>query len=226
MPTDKQTWENWFRDVWADREDRVYRELFGDIGNAIHTIPSVLFERMGFKHVDERWLVHGVFESAPNETHKSWLYVTSSLSNPWGADPETIDPTQPSGLGFELVLQTPRQESWAIQVLHWLMAIQILAASGMVKGDTVQLHDRVPLQTSIDPATESAMRHLIICEPEPFAKQFGLPSGTVDLLLCVGMTDAENEFAREHGALPLLQLLREQTDFPVTDSSRTSVQLP
>ena len=225
MPTDKETWEKWFQDVWAEREDQVYRKLFGVIGQQISTIPSVLFERMGFKQVDERWLVHGVFESAPNADRDTWLYVTSCMSNPWGDDPATIDAAKPSGLGFELLMQTPRQEAWATQVLHWLMAVQILAASGMVKGDLVEVHDRVPLNTSIDPQTESALRHLLICEPENFDKQFQIASGTVDLLQCIGITDLENEFAREHGAEELLTKLREAGVFPLTDATRRSVPL-
>jgi hypothetical protein len=219
--TDKAAWEKWFSDVWAHREDVIYRELFGDIGQQIHTIPPLLFERMGYKHVDERWLVHGVFESAPIESRPNWLYVTSSLSNPWGEDPANIDMEKPSGLGFELVMQTPEQAPWAIQVLHWLMAIQILAASGMVQGDTIQVHDRVPLHTSIDPKTESAIRHLLICEPEIFPKQFQLPSGTVDLLLCLGITEAEIQLARDHGAEALIAALKEKRVFPLTDAARS-----
>lgn len=225
MPTDQQAWQEWFQSVWAEREDKIYHQLFGDIGQQIHTIPPELFARMGFPSVDQRWLVHGVFESAPNETRRNWLYVTSSLSNPWGEDPETIDATRPSGLGFELVLQTPQQASWAIQVLHWLMSVQILAASGLVKGDLVQMHDRVPLHTSIDPTSHSEIRHLLLCEPEVFAQRIQLPSGTVDMILCLGITEAENDFAREYGAEPLIAKLRAGGVFPLTHATRKSVEL-
>jgi hypothetical protein len=225
MATEQEEWEKWFQSVWAEREDKVYRQLFGDIGQQIHTIPPVLFERMGFKEVDPRWLVHGVFESPPSDLRRTWLYVTSAMSNPWGEDPATVNPRLQSGLGFELLLQTPEQAPWAIQVLHWLMAVQILAASGMVQGDTVQVHDRVPLHTSIDPNMDSAVRHLLICEPEVFPTQFKLASGTVELLLCIGITDEENVYAREYGAKPLLTKLHAGGVFPLTDATRGSVDL-
>src|SRR6185437_7630478 len=128
-------WQKWFEAVWTQREEVVYRRLFGDIGTAIHTIPAALFERMGFKEIDPRWLVHGVFECKPREGRASWVYVTSALSNPWGQTPEGVDKEGPSGLGFELMLQTAEQAPWAISTLQWLMAVQILVASELVKGE-------------------------------------------------------------------------------------------
>jgi len=221
-PTSQEEWERWFQDVWSQREDVIYRRLFGDIGNTIHTIPAVLFERLGQKQIDQRWLTHGVFESPPQPHRNSWLYVTSALSNPWGEDPATLKPDQPSGLGLELLLETPRQEKWAIQVLHWLMAVQILAAGGFIQGDIVEPGMRVPLHTSIDPHSDSAIRHLLITLPDAFPPAFDLPSGKVALLLCVGATDGENAYARDHGSAKLEELLKERAIFPLTDSQRAS----
>lgn len=223
MPTDQQTWEQWFESVWAQREDIIYRQLFGDIGASIHTIPAILFERMGQKEIDPRWTTHGVFECPPVGPRVSWLYVTSGLSNPWGIDPQTIKAEQPSGLGFEIVLQTPTRQKWAIQVLHWLMGVQILAASGLLQGEVVSAGMRIPLHTSIDPDSESLIRNLIVTRPEEYADHFHLHSGVVELLLCIGITDSEMEFARNSSTDALLVILKDSKVFPITDASRKPV---
>lgn len=220
--TDQATWEKWFQDVWSEREDVLYRQFFGGIGETIHTIPALLFERLGYPQVDQRWLTHGVFACPPQPNRDTWVYVTSALSNPWGEDPTTINPANPSGLGFELLLETPREEEWAIQVLHWLMAVQILAASGFLQGDLVEPGFRVPLHTSIDPQSDSAIRHLLITVPSAYPAQFQLPSGKVAFLLCLGITDQENEFAREKDSDVLLKHLLETGVYPVTDAQRGS----
>jgi hypothetical protein len=220
MVTDQARWETWFQDLWTYREEVVYRNLFGDIGTQIHTLPRELFERIGLAEIDPRWLVHGVFECPPAAGRKSWVYVTSCLSNPWGEDPSTVDLTKPSGLGFELMLETPGKVTWGIHVLQWLMAMQILAASGMLKGELLQEYDTVPLQMPIDPATDSAIRNLLICTPDHIPNQFELASGEVRLLLCIGITDAELAFSRGNGADVLEAQLKAKGIYPLTDSER------
>lgn len=220
--TPQEDWQKWFEDVWAQREDGVYRHLFGQIGPHVHTIPAQLFAQMGYnREADPRWLVHGVFEVAPTEKLPWWTYVTTALSNPWGEDPATINPEEPSGLGFELLMHTPEQSKWAIQVLHWLMAINILAGSGLLQGETVFAGARVPLHTSIDPARpDSAVRNLLIAEAEHLVRGFKLPSGTVDLLLCVGITDAEMKLAATQNYDDTIELLKSSGIFPVTNPDR------
>jgi hypothetical protein len=205
------------------REDGVYRQLFGTVGPHVHTIPPQLFSQIGFnREPDPRWLVHGVFEIAPTEKLPWWTYVTTALSNPWGQDPATINPEEPSGLGFELLMHTPAQAAWAIQVLHWLMAINILAGSGLLQGETVFAGARVPLHTSIDPRVpDSPVRNLLIADASHLVAGFKLPSGTVDLLLCLGITDAEMKLAATQNYDETIDLLKSGGIFPVTDPART-----
>jgi len=50
-----------------------------------------------------------------------------------------------------------------------------------------------------------------------------LESGSFELLRVVGITDKEAAFARSNGGDALLDLLRSQSAFPVTDPARCSV---
>lgn len=221
--TSQEEWQSWFENVWATREDGVYRQLFGTVGPKVHTIPPQLFQQMGIKgEPDPRWLVHGVFEIEPTEKLPYWTYVTTALSNPWGQDPATIKDDEPSGLGFEMVMHTRDQSIWAIQVLHWLMAVNILSGSGMLQGDTLFAGARVPLHTSIDPTqSESPIRNLLVLEASHIIPGFKLPSGTVDLLLCLGVTDNEMQSAAELNYDEMLEKLKAEGIFPVTDPQRT-----
>lgn len=222
--TPPEEWQKWFQDVWSQREDGVYREIFGTVGPHVHTIPPELFQRLGHTKPDPRWLVHGVFEVEPTEKLPYWSYITTALSNPWGQDPAEIKESEPSGLGFELVLHTPEKATWAIQVLHWLMAVNIMAASGILKGETVSAGGRIPLHTGIDPANpSSAIKNLLILEADHLVPQFTLPSGTVDLLLCLGVTDSEMELAESMDYEQMLELLKKKNIYPVTDANRSAI---
>ncbi len=224
MSTNRDDWEKWFQDVWAHREDVVYRELFGTVGPHVHTIPPELFQRLGQRDPDPRWLVHGVFEVPPSEKLPYWSYVSTALSNPWGEDPVNVNPTEPSGLGFELVMHAPEQSVWAIQVLHWLMAVNILCASGMLQGETMFAGGRVPLHTSIDPQRpDSEIRNLLIVEATHLKTRFALPSGTVDLLLCLGVADSEMRMAERLDYDEMLEKLQQAGVFPVTDPGRKPI---
>jgi hypothetical protein len=223
LECDVTTSAAWFENVWAEREETVYRRLLGDIGTTIHTIPPKLFELMGVGDVDPRWTTHGVFECPPTPTRAAWTYITSGMSNPWGETEASAKPDGPSGLGFEFLIQSPRQSAWGITTLQWLMAVQILIATGAVQGELLEYYDRVPLGNSIDPKTPaSALQHLIVAPPADLPGQFSIASGKVDLLLVIGISEAEREFARTQGGPELVAMLTHRGIFPLTDPGRPS----
>lgn len=223
MATDEERWRQWFETVWKQREEEVYPALFGPMSGNIHTLSERWFVAMGFKEVDPRWLTHGVLESPPNDRRDNWLYITSGLSNPWGVDPAEIKPNEYSGLGFEFFIQTARPQRWAVEVLSSVMAMQILVAQELVAGELIEPFDRVPLGRRIDGSAQSAIRNLLIVPPEHIAAQGRLDSGVFDLLLCVGITDAEMQFARAQDGPGLQKLLLHHGCLPVTDATRISV---
>lgn len=223
MATDEDQWRQWFEGIWKQREEVIYPRLFGPLAPTIHTLSASWFQAMGFNEVDPRWLTHGVLESPPNAHRDNWLYVTTGLSNPWGVDPATQPQDSYSGLGFEFFMQTAVPAPWAITVLCSLMAMQILAAQELVEGGLLELFDRVPLGRSIDGSSESLVRNVLILPPEHIPAQAQLDSGVFDLLLCIGITDAEMQFARAQDGPGLQKLLRHHGYLPVTDAARPSM---
>lgn len=222
-PMSDPAFSKWFEDVWSDREDRVYRSLFGDLGAGIYTAGAV-FERFG-KEPHPGWRNHGVFACPPHGDRKDWLYVTSGLSNPWNLDKPGKDPSGLSGLGFELLLETPAAADWAVPLLHNLMAYELLVAVGTYQGaELFEYGNRIPLNGSITPAFDSVIRWLLVEQPPRIATAFDLASGRVDLFQLVGVTDAEVEFARQTNQDTLVALLQKERVYPATDAARKSVR--
>lgn len=214
----------WFEDVWSDREDRVYRATFGDLGQGVYSAGPQVFARYQ-KQPHPGWLNHGVFACPPNPQRSSWLHVTSGLSNPWNLDRPGRDASGFSGLGFELVIETPSAAEWAVALLHNLMAYELLVAVGTYQdADLLEYGNRVPLGGSVTPAFESAIRWLLVEPPKHYPASFELASGRVDFFHLVGATDAEVEVARQSDQDVLVALLQQGGAWPVTDAGRASLR--
>lgn len=208
--------------VWAEREDVVYRRLFADLGSGVFTAGEAPFARMKRSPAHPGWLHHGVFACPPHGARAHWLHVTSGLSNPWNLDAPGMDPSGQSGLGFELCLLVPERAPWAMQVLHNLMAWQLLVAASAVQGQPLDRGQRVPLGGPLTGVAGCALTWLLVEPADEIAPPFELPSGKVEFLLLAGATDLEVQFARDRGQPALLQLLRERAAFPLTDPARRS----
>ena len=223
-PASDPAFAQWFEAVWSDREDRVYRSLFGDLGKGVYTAGDSVYERFK-KQPHPGWLNHGVFACPPNDDRASWIFVTSGLSNPWNLDRPGRDPSGFSGLGFELAIEAPGPADWAVPLLHNLMAYELLVAVGSYEGaELLEYGNRVPLNGSITPAFASAIRWLLVEQPKHYASAFELASGRVDLFHLVGATDAEVELARQQDQEALVQLLQKEGIYPRTDAARQSVR--
>lgn len=213
------SWQQWFEAVWAEREDRVYRDLFGDLGQGVYPATLAHFERLKQQPRHPGWLHHGVFACPPLGARPHWVYVTSGLSNPWNLDTPGVDPSGFSGLGFELMLCTGERADWAIQLLHHLMAWQLLVATAAVPGQPLGPGQRVPLGGPIDGAA-SASTWALVEPPDHVARTFELPSGRVEWLLLVGVRDDDVQFARSKDQNALIARLRERGQWPLTDPRR------
>ena len=214
----------WFEAVWSDREDRAFKELFGDLGKGVYTAGPSAYQRYG-KQPHPGWLNHGVFACPPNVKRDAWLYVTSGLSNPWNLDQPGQDPSGFSGLGFELAIETPQPASWAVPLLHNLMAYELLVAVGTYADqDLLEYGNRVPLGGSITPEFDSAIRWLLVEPPKHYPASFQLASGRVDVFRLVGATDAEVELARQTDQDMLVALLQTGGAWQRTDAARASLR--
>ena len=56
----EQHWQTWFEQIWALREETLYRDFFGDTGPGIYPIPASTFAAIGEPSPDPRFLTHGV----------------------------------------------------------------------------------------------------------------------------------------------------------------------
>lgn len=84
--------------------------------------------------------------------------------------------------------------------------------------------DRIPLKNSITPDFESKIRNLIITKPthSHYQSSFVLKSGKVDFLHFLGITDAELVFGKNNGSDVLLERLKQENVYPLTDPRRAS----
>ncbi len=208
--------------VWQHREEFVFPSLFGPVSRGTFVLSIDLFTNV-FRQtdVDPRWLHYGVLEFAPTAHRSSWLYATSGASNPWEQEPQDYGSSQFSGFGTELVLETPTQAQWAVEALARLLAYNILLAHG--RFGEVQPLDygaRVPLGGPINGDPASALRLVAIGRADHYDATFSLASGAVDLLHVVGITESERDYAKIHGTVDLIDLLRKTGAFPVTDPAR------
>jgi hypothetical protein len=221
---DDVAWKKWFEGIWAEREEGVYAGMFGDLGPGIYTIPVSVFEGLGCEKPHPRYLTHGVFECPPHGDRLEWVYVTSGMSNPWGENAETIKPDAYSGLGFEFTMHTRERARWPIQILHWVMAVQILVATGELQGNLLERNDWFALGDPIwGRGSKGVLTHVLVCAPETYPAEFMLASGNVDMMLLVGISEREAEFAKTQGSEGLVKLLKHHGVFPVTDPARVSV---
>lgn len=118
-------------EVWGQREETIYGQLFRDKGKGIYVLDSDIFlKRFKQESLDPRWLHYGIFQCPPNTNRKTWLYVSSGMSNPWGKEPSEYTEEEYSGLGVEFVMETPEESSWAIRILQDMVAYNICCLVG------------------------------------------------------------------------------------------------
>jgi len=211
--------EDWFERIWEYREETLYPEMFGGERQGIFPIPFDRLQKGGI--TDPRWSTCGVFRFSPDEKRRSWLYVSSGLSNEWFA--EKPDPENTSGFGCEFVFETNIEADWPIQRLHQIMVYQIGICCGKYEGqEPLSDWHRIPLGSAID-WKESSIEYFVVVPPERFPQEMKQESGTAGLYQLFGLTEAEVLYAREGNNDRLVTTLKQKTKYPVTDPERESV---
>lgn len=207
--------------VWAHREDVIYPEIFGGESRGVFPLSRNSFQPFPNAQIDPRWLHYGVFEFAPTERRKSWLFVTSGHSNPWDITPGEYQSTATSGAGVEFSIETQEKGDWAIRFLLRMLAFDLLLSSGHF-GDKppLNLHDRIPLISPIDGNAGTSVTNVILHAPESYPNSFQLPSGKVEILQFIGVTDEERDLARDEGFDVLRKKLLSKGNFPSTNLHR------
>jgi len=207
---------SFLEEVWEEREEVHYRTIFGATSSAIYTLSSDNFKQYNCKKIDPTWLTYGVIKSEPTTKRKTWAYVTSGMSNPWESDVCEAY----SSLGMEFVLETEEESTWAIEVLHTLMAYNILLSVGYFENLSIfDYGDRVPLSLS------SQIKVMLFTYPLNFPHNFLLPSGKVDLIQVVGITRDEADMVKvkKISSKELRLKLIDSIGGLITDKERSSI---
>ncbi|MDG9670971.1 suppressor of fused domain protein [Hahella sp. CR1] len=205
---------SFLEESWEEREEILYKEIFGNIGPGIYPLSVEIFNGLNANSVDPRWLSHGVFKCPPARDRDTWAYVTSGMSNPW----ETDKREEYSGLGVEFLMETENEEQWAVEVLQTLMGYNLLLAAGRM-GDFPPLYygDRVPLVLS------ESVKTMMFIQPVHFPCRFSIKSGNVDLIQVVGITPSELQAAKQLSSEETKEKLISNTGRLVTCKERESV---
>jgi len=211
----------WFEAAWCQREEEVYVKDFGSFGLGICPLDHEVFIRLGATRIDPRWFTIGAFELPPTETRKSWVYVTSGLSNAWESVDQP-DASEWSGLGVEFLIQCHEQSDWALALTRNLAAYQLLLAAGRFEGrEPLDFWDRTAVGSSID--FETSLLKALVFVPAP---QFGGPrqllSGRFEYLQAIGLTAEEHAVGKEIGFDRLHERLLAKGVSPVINRGRES----
>jgi len=166
--------------VWEQREEvHLFKSTFG-------------------KSCDPRWLHIGVFECQPTAERPTWAYVSSGLSNPWELDAAPSDPSALSGLGVEYVFNTTAQAEWAIQLVQYVTAYELLLNHGSLPGrGPIEIGDRIPAQIRDRSDRLSLLRQLMVIKPAFVPARHQLASGGLAVqkkgpsISVVGSSDAK-----------------------------------
>lgn len=214
-------------EAWEFREETLYRQLFGNAGPGIFPLSGDTFSEVFKTGCDPRWLTIGVFECPPHGSRATWTYVSSGLSNPWEDESPPDDPDALSWLGVEYIFNTTQQAAWAIQLVQYVVAYDLVLAHGMIPGrEAICVGDRIPVQIRDADNRLSDLRMVMIAEPEFIRVEHRLPSGQFHFHQLVGITEQEAAFCRANDMKSLTDKLRAAGHLEVTDPWRGSVVAP
>jgi hypothetical protein len=181
--------ERWFEEVWAERDQSLFK-LFGQVRKNPIALPPPELVRGICGEVDPRWLRNGVYVFEPTSERNSFAFCTAGLSTPWDArglpdDPRGID----SGLGFELCLELDRFDLWAVDCLTRLMFYQVAVAAGRRAGRPIHPGEWLPFRPLLaSPGAGPLRAFATLLHP---SDHFLIRSGRVELVQLIGMTRAE-----------------------------------
>jgi len=216
----------WYEKVWDERETTVLPMLLDGLEEGIFTLEQTEFlqgwltsPQAQADGIHPSWQSFGVLLSSPGAPRKHWAYVTSGLTNPLTVEPgQELDPTSPSGFGYEMVVFTPQEEQWPIVRLLSMMAYNLVCLQPFTEGD------RWPVGGPLD-GGDSELDAFVFATPREITPVFQLESGAARLMAAVGVTAAEFTFAEKHGTDALMERLYAAGVGCLTDPGRGEVDL-
>ena len=195
--------------IWSER-NKAYERLFGPIPDHIYHAVTPLFLG-GFADV---------WEFPPTEKRKDWLYVTSDLSDPF--DGKSPNNNGTIGYGVELMIRASAKNKEYADLISQLA--RYIADCNIIEwGHSMGPGNFFPGDT--------ALKGLLFAQPKDHDPYFEILGGRAKLLLLIGVTKDELEWAQSLdtetdsflGVGLLIELLLQYHYAPMTDANRTSI---
>jgi hypothetical protein len=192
-------------DGYLKARERHYERFFGRMTQKIMHSTDVKAV-----HID-------IYQFEPTKERPYWTLITSGMSNERQAEPE--DCAEHMSPRAEILMYAREPQGWMFNVLKGL--------AEMPFEDSTYLHwwHTVPNGMPMT-ATPSLLTSYFFLppyfEPEEFSN-LELDGDRVDFLWMIPITEAEREFAMEHGSQALEKKFEEVDLSPVVDESRKSV---
>ena len=160
-------------------------------------------------------------------TTGGYYFVTSGLSQPTPDQPTQSDEKDAfSGLGIELVIQSPDDSKWPFGVLQGLVNYMLFKENARI----VMPGDRIPCNGPLVTDSDTDLCYLIAALSDKYETQGRLPAGDVDLVQLIGVTEGEANRAiawgrGTGGTLILGEVLKRAKVDELTDPNRSCTTL-
>ena len=156
-----------------------------------------------------------------------YYFVTSGLSQPAPDQLTQSDGKDAfSGLGLELVIQSPDDSKWPFGVLQGLVNYMLFQENARI----VMPGDRIPCNGPLVTDSDTDLCYLIAALSDRYETQGRLPAGNVDLVQLIGVTEGEANHATAWGrgtggTLILGEVLKRLKVDELTDPNRSCTTL-
>jgi hypothetical protein len=142
------------------------------------------------------WSGGGIYQYPPDEKRSAWHYVTSGLSQPFPDDDWTATQEERcSGFGIELVISTPEQANWPLNLLLNIVGYLLFQENAHV----ILPGDRLPCNGPLVLNTNTKLNFLVAKYSTEYATEIMLPGGRCNLVHLVGVTESEIQYALSLG---------------------------
>jgi len=192
-------------DGYLEARERHYERFFGPMTQKIMHSTDVKSV-----HID-------IYQFEPTKERPYWTLITSGMSNKRQIAREDCDDHMSPRA--EILMYVPEPQGWMFNVLKGL--------AEMPFEDNTSLHwwHTIPNGMPMTSTPSQLTSYFILppyFEPKGFA-EFELNDDRVDFLWMIPITEAEREYAVQHGSQELEQRFEDAEMSPILDESRKSI---
>jgi hypothetical protein len=190
---------------FLEAREEHYQRFFGPLTQPI--MHSTDFRPV---HID-------LYQFEPTTERPYWTLVTGGMSNERQLDPE--DCAEHMSTRAEILMYVPEPQGWMFNVLKGL--------AEMPFGDNTYLHWWHTVPNGMPMTAKPSLLTSYLFLPPYFERkgftELKLDGDRVDFLWMIPITEAEREYAVEHGSQELEKIFEREELSPVLDESRISL---